>query len=539
MKIKFKILAIVLIGVLTLGAYNMGLRNNAVAEEEEKQTYYQTENVYLWYTDDAFTEYFTGAAVAFHEANPGIRVIPQLVVGDGYLEYINKASIEGENFPDVYITTNDALEKAYLAGLASEVDPFKLTVSKNHFPSAARNAVTYDDKFIGYPLFFETSVLVYNKTYLMDWLEKVKEEGKKEEEQLSEEEILAEGGIIGGEEGETTSEEATEEYNYETITIHDLIPETIEDIKKFADDYDAPEGVDGVFKWDVSDVFYNYFFVGKYMNVGGPAGDREDDINIYNPQTIRCMNIYQQLNQFFSIDADESSYDKMIDDFIHGKFVFSIATSDVIKRLEDAKVEAEEKHAEDLEEYEKTKKELDSQLSSEEIDQDKYDEKLANAEKKITPVYDFGYARIPDLDEELKSGSLSVTDALIINNYSEHKDAANKFAAFASTEYSKNLYAKTGKIAASYDASYSADELKLFQSEYADSVPLTKVVEANNFWVQLEITFTEIWTGEDSDELLRKLSEQIMTQVTGKEYTEQKIKILGSQEEKEEETGGN
>lgn len=531
MKFRIKLLAVLLIGVLVAAAYNIGVDNNVSAEEEEKQSYYQTENVYFWYTDDSFTEYFTGAAVAFHEKHPEIRVIPQLVVGDGFLEYVNQSSIEGEAFPDVYIASNDVLEKAYLAGLASEVDTMNLTVNKTHFSGAARNAVTFEDKYIGYPLFFETSVLVYNKTYLEDWLETVKEKGREEEERLSEEEILAEGGVLGGEEGETTSEEAGPQYDYETLNIYNLIPKTMEDIKTFADDYDAPDGVDGVFKWDVSDVFYNYFFVGNYMNVGGPAGDREDDINIYNAYTIRCMNVYQELNQFFSIDADESSYDKMIDDFIHGKFVFSIATSDVIKRLEEAKVEAEEKHAEDLETFEKTKEDLDAQLASEEIKQEKYDEKLEAAEKKITPVFDFGYARIPNLNDELESGSLSVTDALIVNNYSEHKDAANKFAAFVTTEYSKNLYAKTGKIPSSYDADLNDEVLSLFQSEYADSVPLTKVVEASNFWVQLEITFTKAWTGEDTDELLRKLSEQIMTQVTGKEYTEQKIKILDSTSE--------
>ena len=80
-------------------------------------------------------------------------------------------------------------------------------------------------------------------------------------------------------------------------------------------------------------------------------------------------------------------------------------------------------------------------------------------------------------------------------------------------------------LAASYDAGYEDETFKLFQEEYANSIPLPKLAEASNFWVQLEITFTKIWTGENTDELLRSLSEQIKTQITGEEVKETPIKI--------------
>ena len=55
--------------------------------------------------------------------------------------------------------------------------------------------------------------------------------------------------------------------------IEAMIPATIDDILTFANSYDAPEQVEAVFKWDVADIFYNYFFVGNYIDVGGPTGD--------------------------------------------------------------------------------------------------------------------------------------------------------------------------------------------------------------------------------------------------------------------------
>ena len=177
MKFRFKLLAVVIIAVLTIIIYKFGVNENIEAEEEEKQSYYQTETVYLGYSDDAFTDFFTSAAVAFHEQNPDIRVIPKLIEDDEYIESINDLSVEGSEFPDVYVITNDTLEKAYLAGLASENTKSTNVVNDAHFPKAAISAVTYSDKQIGYPLFFETSVLVYNKTYLDEWVEKMKVEG--------------------------------------------------------------------------------------------------------------------------------------------------------------------------------------------------------------------------------------------------------------------------------------------------------------------------------------------------------------------------
>ncbi len=522
MKFRFKLVAVLIIALLVIGIYNLGTRNNEEAEEEEKQSYYQTETVYLWYSDETFTDYFTSAAVAFHEKNPDVRVIPQLVAPDEYIEYINSASVSGENFPDLYVLTNDALEKAYLAGLASETDKTG-TVNKAHFSQSSIDSVTYHDKIIGYPLYFETSVLVYNKTYLKDWLETVKENGREEEEALTKEEIEAEGGVI--DDNGTPGEAEYERFDYESLTLEDLIPHTIEDIKKFADDYDAPDGVDGVFKWDVSDVFYNYFFAGNYMIVGGEAGDDEGNIDIYNENTIRCMNVYQNLNQFFSIDADTSSYESMLENFFDGKFVFTIATSDVIAKADAEYKAALAQHEQDVANLDKKLEELQKRYDSKDLKEEDYKAKVEEAQKSVTPVYEFGFARIPELSEELQSRSLSVTNALVVNGYSEHKKAANRVASFITTDYSDHLYAKTGMLAASYDAGYEDETFKLFQEEYANSIPLPKLAEASNFWVQLEITFTKIWTGENTDELLRSLSEQIKTQITGEEVKETPIKI--------------
>lgn len=98
----------------------------------------------------------------------------------------------------------------------------------------------------------------------------------------------------------------------------------------------SPQGVD-VLKWDVTDIFYNYWIVGNYMIVGGDAGDDEGQVSMNNPETIRCLEVYKALNQFFFIESDTVTYDSVLQDFIDGKTVFTIVTTDAAARLAAAK----------------------------------------------------------------------------------------------------------------------------------------------------------------------------------------------------------
>ena len=43
---------------------------------------------------------------------------------------------------------------------------------------------------------------------------------------------------------------------------------------------------------------------------------------------IKCMRVYQDLNQFFSIDTKEISYDGVLQEFMDGKIVYTVATSE-------------------------------------------------------------------------------------------------------------------------------------------------------------------------------------------------------------------
>ena len=519
MGLKKRLFTMAVIACAAAAVAVVGLSGKTISQEQEESIFTRgKETIYFWYTDEALTDYLGSAAVAYGEAHD-VRVIPVLASGLEYLEEINKASIQSENMPDLYIISNDSLEKAFLAGLASPISEESWGEIKEEYPDAARLAVTYKNKTIGYPFYFETSSLLYNRTYLEEFarsqieaerdaaegeaaMADFEENGPEEEGQGNEDaqagESSQEGGNTQGdgtsqadadaqnegglqEGGEGSGEDGTEpDGEMEALVderVKELLPSTIDDILNFANEYNAPEQVEAIFKWDVTDIFYNYFFAGNYMIVGGAAGDNTENMNIYNKDAIDCLKVYQALNQFFSIDTKEISYEKVLNDFMEGKIVYTVATTDAVAKLEEAK---------------------------------------GNGDF----AYEYSIAPVPDINEELLTRSLSVTNCVAVNGYSDKQELARDFARFLTCEYTDTLYSRTGKGAARYGVDYGNINLQEFVNEYEVSVPMPKMVETSNFWVELEIAFAQIWDGADANDRLRQLSEQIMTQVTGEPYTE-------------------
>ena len=425
--------------------YGSTLEMRTVEEEDENKSHLwfeKTDTIYFWYTDDAMTDFINSAAVTFGEQED-VRVIPVLAEDSEYLEAVNQASLHSSQVPDAYIISNDSLEKAYLAGLAEEIGDEGNVCNESNFPAAALWAVEYQGKTVAYPLSYETSALAYNETCLAEWAG-----------QIAQKDLLNAGEDLASAENESGI--PVDEAELAALTaeyFQNAIPATVDDILNIANTYDVPQGV-GVLTWDVSDIFYNYWIVGNYMVVGGDAGDDERRININNTETIQCLEVYKALNQFFSIESDTVTYDSVLQDFIEGKTVFTIVTTDAAARLEDA---------------------------------------AANGEL----TFDYGIAMMPDVSPQLQSRSMSVTQAVAINGYSENRELANRFASYLVTECADSLYERSGKVSANRNAEQQNGALQIFMLEYGDSIPLPKMMETGNFWLQLERLFSSVWNGAD------------------------------------------
>lgn len=455
MHFKKRILSVLLVIACTAGLIYSG--NGSVGERIDFNRpgtlLDNKETIYFWYTDEQMTSFLNSAAVEFGQEK-GVRVIPVLTSEGEYLEAIGRTSLEDGQTPDLYLIPNDSLEKAYLAGLASATTDGGTVCNTDYFPEASLAAVNYHGKNIAYPLYYETSVLLYNDTYLQDWI------GQQQEKLVD-----IENGkevTVGGE--DVTSGDIIAVMNSASLA-------TLEDILTVANTFDVPEEVDCIMKWDVSDIFYNYWFVGSYLNVGGLAGDDEETISIHTKEAAECLKAYQSLNQFFSIESDTITYESVIDEFIQGKVMFTVATSDIIARMEQAKEDG-------------------------------------------SFPYEYGITTMPRVSEELGSAPLSMTGAVVVNGYTTHKQLANEFAIYLVTQCADDLYQKTGKISANALTEVDNGAVSIFHSSYANSASLPKMMETGNFWIQLEVLFSKVWNGADVEEQLDELDSRIRAQIS-------------------------
>lgn len=451
MHLRKKLLAILVVVLLLAGSLFAGNLEDGKGLENDLFSMYnrKKETIYFWYNDESMTDYINGAAVMFGQKNK-VNVLPQLVSESEYLEAINRETLYGEHIPDAFLISNDSLEKAYLSGLAVPVSDDYKRMNTIHFPQTALDAVTYKEKKVAYPLFFETSVLLYNKSYLQDWAYQRAMKEAEEAERVA------------------TEEELTERSKEILAT---GVPKTVDDILSIADTYEPPEELEGIFKWDVSDIFYNFYFVGKYMLLGSDTGDNKNQIDIRNANVSACLEVYKALNQFFYIESDKVSYESVMQDFMDGKIMFTIATTDAVSIMDKAK-------------------------------------------KEGNSVTDYGVAPLPMPGKELEGRALSVTGAVAINGYSKKKELAEQFAVYLTTEYTTMLYEKSGRLAAYNFVDQNNETFRVYHEEYEKSVSLPKLMVTGNYWIQLEILFSKVWNGGDVDLLLQEMEQQINSQLT-------------------------
>ena len=420
----------------------------------------------VWYTDERLTPYITKAAVEFGEQE-NITVIPVLKPDENFLDECYKASVENESYPDVIIYGSENLEKAYLSGVAYEIDDKDMQIGPLNFSEAAVNAVTYNDMKLGYPISFDTCVMVYNRTYLEQWAIQMAMAD------LTGHPIDMEGGDAEDEESATESEEVSvedvDQAQLEELTsyyIARMVPYTLEDLMTISNSYSVPDGVEGIMSWDVSSIMYNYWIVGGAINVGGPTGDDQSQISINNEEALTCLTKYQALHDYFSIESSEITYDSVIQSFIDGKTVFTIGGYDLVERL-------------------------------------------AEATDDGTFVYEYGFSEMPNITSDIPSASLSITTLASVNGFSSQKDLAQKFALFMARDESGSFTELTGLASCSRQFGSASGADQIYALEYAGSVSLPKMMETENFWMQIETMLARIWEGEDVTEELTTLDENL------------------------------
>ena len=387
----------------------------------------EPEKLTLWYTDEKLNPYLVEAAEEFEQQNH-VEITLQLVTAVDYIEHINTASISDLGGPDLFITSSELLEKARLAGLTVENDSFTERELEDAFPQQALNAASCGGRLMAYPFYFETCCLLYNKNYV------------------------------------------------------DAAPVTIDDILAYARSYeggDETADVENIFKWNVADIFSNFFFIANNVNLGGPTGDDPSQVQLSADEITACLQYYQSLNAFFAIDAEEVTTENVLQEFIDGKTVYTIAKTDAIAAIDKALAAEEETVSGDGDRF-------------------------------------YGIAQVPDLTAELATKGLSVTNSVVVNAYSAQRELAKSFARYLTFEKAEDLYGLTDKMPVRLGVEYENPEMGVLLEQYENSVEVPKLTDLSNYWMEMEIAFANIWQGSDAaaeaDAVAQEMLQQLETQ---------------------------
>ena len=159
----------------------------------------------VWYEDPSYEDFFEYAARQYFEQT-GVKAAFKCQDTLDYIGMIYDNTMQGEDYPDVYLLNGDELEEAYLYGLAMENE------DGGSYEGASQKSVkasTYEDKMIGYPLSYDANVFVYQNGYFENQ------------------------------------------------------PESLQAIIDYSNENEPGENVEYLLEWDVNDAFYDFPFVGN------------------------------------------------------------------------------------------------------------------------------------------------------------------------------------------------------------------------------------------------------------------------------------
>ncbi len=236
-----------------------------------------TKEVTCWYTNEPDKEWLQAQAKAF-EKEYGIRVSLVFYEGMSFFEDLNKANQKNEG-PDLYVLGNDQLQLAVQGGMANENPYFNEDFFAKQYPDVAKNAVTYQGKQYGYPIYFDTYCLVYDANLL------------------------------------------------------EKAPASIDDILAFLDAYEDTGSTKAVFRWDVADPYINSMFFASYANLFGENGDEPASFSVNNEKCVSAMEYYQSLSAYLWMNKSNISHEIIANRIQDGTLVLGLCKTDILPVL--------------------------------------------------------------------------------------------------------------------------------------------------------------------------------------------------------------
>ena len=386
-------------------ADNKKASRNHMSYERLKKDFPVEKNVKLtvWYQKEEEEQFLLEAAEAFEEKY-SIEVESHCVKKTDYLKEIALKS-KGNEAPDLYFISNGQLQQAKQYGIAKQVEFFPQQFLEENYPKTAIKAGSLQDGMYGYPLYFDTYFLLYH----------------------------------------------AEDVRYAPTTFDEMI--------EYGEQLSDKKDNTNLFKWDLTDPYTNFMFLGDSMELFGDTGDDTSLFKINNYQTIEAMKYFQELNNLPIGTMQTVDYETVLSSIEHNEAVFAICETDAINRIP------------------------------------------KNSSYKV--------ALLPDLTDEIESNSLSITELAVVNAQSKQQKAAELFASYLSYEFANQQYDTIGRLSAKKGIFYEDERLQMIYRQYEKSMPIPKGKVMEYFWNYMRIANENIWNGatvsRQMDEVQKKM----------------------------------
>ncbi len=220
-------------------------------------------------------------------------------------------------------------------------------------------------------------------------------------------------------------------------------PDSIQAIIDYARENEPGENVEYLLEWDVNDAFFDFPFISNSVTFDKTQPEVMEvryDEEMYQ----KDLDFFEEILGSFSVDAGTVSTESILDNFLAGRTLCALIDTDSLKYLEG---------------------------------------------------YDYSVIQIPRLNEELSARPCAITDLLVVNEFSEHKEEAADFASFVTVEMAGELYEKTGHYSVIMRETPDAVEKTAFDA-YGSAVPVPDSQDAKDFWVSLEETILQYFEGK-------------------------------------------
>ena len=416
MKLIKKLISVTMICVTLVSVTACGKTDR---DEEAKKLGIETPvTINVWYDNKDYESYLNTVASGLKSANNLITVNPVYVEAQDIVDTIYTETVRNNNAPDVYLMSAENNDKAYLLGLMLENDSYKDIYNEQVYGKAAIRSASYKGKLYGYPVSFSMPVMVYNKQY--------------------------------------------------ASTV-----ESYEQLKQISDNYVVTEenaGVAKVFNFDSSGMFLNYPYIGRYMNIGGDEAEDAASFTIDEQDFKQAVKEYAQLKDTFGIDRQSSTLDECLDEFTQNKLLYTIVSTDNLKKIDESGVS-------------------------------------------------YGIIPVPYLSEGLESVPMSVTTLAIVNPYTSNIAVAKTVARAISYDYAEDMQSLSGHTSARADLTKkgkNADntDYNMLHDIYSDSIVKAKYVGVQNIYTQYEILIHQVWDGKSVDDAYNEFHKGVESYLT-------------------------